>query len=147
MVRFWPIIVAGLLLTGCRSTDCGSVYARSPWEDAEGAKTFLNAYKHILVVCVYEDHEEDRGPHRYSLHHFKATVIRTFKGDWRIGERIALVHGVDAPAVATTNGYAGYLMFVFTNGHTNAEINVDAGDFGNYDEELGRVLQCAFPKR
>jgi hypothetical protein len=147
MIRLWSIVVVGLLLAGCRSTDCALVYAHSPWEDAKGAKAYLDAYKHILVVCVYEDHFDDRGPHRYSLHHFKATVVRAYKGDWGVGDRIALVHGVDYRAPAITNGCAGRLMFVFTNEHSDTEVGVDTGDFGNYDESLGRVMRCVFPKR
>ena len=99
------------------------------------------------MVCIYEDHWEDRGPHKYSLHHLKATVIRTYKGDWSIGERVAIVHGMDAPALTTSNGVAGYLKFVFTNEHTKAEVGLDTGDFANYDPELERVLQCVFPQR
>jgi hypothetical protein len=77
----------------------------------------------------------------------KATVVRTYKGDWSIGDRIALVSGVDYRVPATTNGSAGSLMFVFTNERTSAEVGVDTGDLGDYDESLERILQCVFPKR
>ena len=145
-VIFLFLFTAGLFLMGCRSTDCTMVYAHSPWEDAKGAKSYLNAYRNILVVCVYEDHWEDRGPHNYSMHHFRATVVRSYKGDWSSGEKIALIHGVDTPAIAAINGCAGLLMFVFTNEHAKTEVGVDTGDFGNYDPELERVLQCVFPE-
>jgi len=55
------------------------------------------------------------------------------------------VHGVDAPALTISNGVAGYLMFVFTNEHTDAEIGLDTGDFGNYDADIDRALQFLYP--
>jgi hypothetical protein len=145
MHRFWPIFVAGLLAVGCRSTDTAAILAHSPWE--ENTKPYLDSFKHVLVVCVYQDHWEDCGPHRYSQYHFKATVVRSYKGEWKIGDRVALVHGVDAPAISVTNGVAGYLVFVFTNEHTDAEIAVDTGEFANYSPELDAVIQCVFPER
>ena len=150
MQKFWFIILSGLLAAGCRLPDCtdrGVVYSCSPWGNAKEAKAYLDAYKHILVVCIYEDHWEDRGAHEYSLHHFKATVIRTYKGGWNVGERIAMVHGVDAPALTTSNGFTGNLMFVFTNGHTTNELGLATGDLLNYSYDLERVVQRVFPKR
>ena len=80
MQKFWTIIVAGLLamVVGCRSTDSAAIFSHSQWEDAKDAQACLNAYKHILVVCIYEDHLEDRGPHRLLLHHFR--FFRDFRG-------------------------------------------------------------------
>ena len=121
------MILAGLLglVAGCRSTDSATVFSHTQWESATDAKSILNAYKHVLVVCIYEDHWEDRGPQSLALHHFKGTVVRSYRGDWSISERVATVHGVDAPALTTSNGIAGCLMFVFTNAHTDAEIGLD----------------------
>ena len=145
MKRFWCILVVGLLAAGCRSPRNRDPLAHSPWE--ENTYSHLNSFKHVMAVCIYQDHCEDRGPHRYSLHHFKATVVRSYKGDWRVGDKIALVHGVDAPAVSVTNGVAGCLMFVFTDKRTDAEIGVDTGEFGNYSPELDEVIRYVFPER
>jgi hypothetical protein len=54
---------------------------------------------------------------------------------------------VDAPALKTSNEIAGYLMFVLTNEHTDAEIALDTGEFLTYDPELGRVVEAVFPRR
>jgi hypothetical protein len=142
---FWCIFVIGLLAVGCRASCTSAVLVHSPWE--ENTYSHLNSFKHVLTVCIYQDYWEDRGPHRYSLHHFKATVVRPYKGDWKVGDRIALVHGVDAPAISTTNGVAGCLMFVFTDKHTDAEIGVDTGEFGNYSAEVDGVIRCVLPER
>jgi len=107
-------------------------------------KSNLRDYNCVLLVCVYEDHWEDRGPSNYALHHFKATVVRTYKGNWRVAERVAFVHGVDAPAQTTANADVGRLMFLFTNEHTASEIGVDTGQFYGYDREGEREMQFMF---
>jgi hypothetical protein len=146
MHKLYAIVAAGLLAmaAGCRSTD-STTFAL--WEDIDDAKSYLNSYKHVMLICVYEDHWEDRGPNRTSLHHFMGTVVRAYKGDWSVSERVAFVHAVDAPALKTSNEIAGYLMFVLTNEHTDAEIALDTGEFLTYDPELGRVVEAVFPRR
>lgn len=74
-------------------------------------------------------------------------MVRSYKGDWKLGDSISLVHGVDAPATSITNGVAGRLMFVFTREHTDAEISVDTGEFPNYSPELDNVIRYVFPER
>lgn len=125
------------------NAECTKILAESPWE--ENTKSHLNSFKHILVISVSEDHWEDRGPNRYSLHHFNAKITKVYKGDWKIGERIAIVHAVDSPALTITNALAGHLNFVFTNQHTNSEIGLETGEFGNYIPYMERILQCVFP--
>jgi hypothetical protein len=140
---------AGLIASavGCRSTDFGAVFLHSQREDIENLKSILEGYKHVFLVCIYEDHWEDRGPHEYSFHHFKATVVRTYQGNWRISERVAFVHGVDAPARATFNADAGRLVFLFTNEHTDAEMGFETDEFRTYDAELERKILFIHPKR
>jgi hypothetical protein len=145
MLRLCTIVVVGLLAAGCLSSDRAAVLAHSPW--GANTKGYLNAYKHVLAVCVYKDSWEDRGLGRFSLHHYRGTVVRTFKGNWNLAERIAFVHGVDAPALQETNADAGSLVFVFTNEHAAHEIALDTGDFGTYDTEFERILEFIFPRR
>lgn len=159
MDKFGTIILAGLIIfgVGCRSTDTKAIFAHCPWGDAVETKARLDGYKHVLLVCICEDHWEDRGPREYALHHFRATVVCSYKGEWHTSQRVAFVHGVDAPArtpagaldgrysVASSN--AGNLMFLFTNDHTDAEIGFDTGDFLGYDPELERVIRFVYPER
>jgi hypothetical protein len=105
-------------------------------ENAKEAKARFYSYKHVLVACVYEHHWEDRGPGRLTPFRSKATVVRSFKGDWKISERIAFVHYVDAPAPE--------LVFIFTNEHTDTEIALETGDFGAYNEEYAPALEHVF---
>ena len=117
------------------------------WENAKHARQYLGEYKHVLVARVEECGWEDRGPHRLTPYHFKASVIRTYKGDWRVSERISFVHYVDAPAPAasSSNAPSGDLVFIFTNEHTNSEIALDTGEWGAYSEELAPALEYLYP--
>lgn len=144
------VVVAGWFagLLGCRSPAPNATsFHRWGWEDAENAKAYLDAYKHVLLGCIYEDHWEDQGPNKYSLHRFKGTVVRTYKGDWRISERILFVHGVDSPPPTAPISNVGRLMLLLTDQHTEAEIGFEAGTFYTYDTELERVLQFLYPER
>jgi len=147
MIMFRALVLAALLAgaSGCRPADPAAAFGQSVWGGLEDAKSWLRDYKHVVMVCVYEDRWEDRGPNDYSLHHFKATVVKTYKGSWRPSQRLAFVHGVDDRGKAEVNRHAGELMFVFTNEHKDAEIGVDTGDFLGYEPELDRQLRLLFP--
>jgi hypothetical protein len=150
MHHFQAIAIAGLLSTvaGCRTANSNAnLFHAVGGENAKDVRTHFADCKHVFVACIYEDHWEDRGPGRLAPHHFKATVIKTFKGDWRFSERVAFVHCVDAPALTITNADAGSLIFVATNEHTDAEIGLDTGDFGKCDADLECALELAYPER
>jgi hypothetical protein len=137
------IVAAGLLfhLLGCRTP------IRNTWL-AGGLKDDYTAdCKHLFVACIYEDYWEDKGSGRLAPHHIKATVVRTFKGDWKFSERVAFVHYVDTKASTVTNAAAGGLIFIATSQHKDAEIILDAGEFGNCDADLERELERANPQR
>ena len=148
MHRFLIITVGALLVTsiGCREIDCDSVYKHSFWENAEGVRSHMDAYRHILAVRIYENHNEAGNANRESSLHFKGTVMTSYKGDWKISESISLVHYVDYDASTTTsNNVVGAFLFVFTNEHTNADIALETGDFG-YSRNVEHVLHCFFPQ-
>ena len=136
-----------VMVAGCRSADSDGIVAYSAWGDAADTKARLNSYKHILLGCIYEDHWEDRGPHEYSYHHFMATVVRSYKGDWRISDKVLFVQGLDYPALTASNASVGRLVFLFTDEHKNTEIGFETGDVMSYETELGQALQYAYPER
>lgn len=137
-----------VLASGCRSNKSDAeIFHAWGWENARHAKTHLDQFEHVLVAEVYESNWEDLGPHRLTPFHFKGTVVRSYKGDWKVSEKISFIHRVDAPAPTNTPGaVSNKLMFVFTNEHTNAEVGVDTGDFGTYDTEHARALDILFPR-
>jgi hypothetical protein len=135
------------VLVGCRNPDTATTFGQSVWGNFKETKTYLGGYKHVVLVCVYEDYWQDRGPHEYSFHHFKSTVVRVDRGNWQPSERLAFVHGVDSPAKSAVNAHAGELLYVFTNEHTSNEFGVDAGEFLGYDPEIDRQLRLVFSKQ
>ncbi len=142
------IMFSGLLAlsTGCHSSAYNArVFHSWGWENTKDASVYLRDYRHVLVVWVYESHWEDLGPNRLTPYHFKGVVVRSYKGDWKLSERIAFVHHVDSPAPTNApSQMQGELMFVFTNEHTEAEISVATGDFGTYNEEYAPALDAVF---
>ena len=141
------LVCALAVCLGCRSTNCTAIYEQSPWEYEKGAREHFDSYKHILAVGVYENHAEDRGPHKLGVLHFNGTVVKSYKGDWKFSERISFVHYVDyRPSMTISNQDVGEIFFVFTNEHTNQPIGLYTGDFIGYDTNMERVLNCVFPK-
>ncbi len=139
------IVLVGLCISdaGCRSSSPEALHFHAwGWEDA---KAHLEHYKHILLACVFEDGWEDRGPNEYALYRFKGTVVRVYKGGWRVSERISLVHGLDYRVPAAPSSNAGELMFLFTNEHTDGEIHFDTGEFRDYDPDHESVLLSVYP--
>ena len=146
MHHFRSFLVAGFLavIVGCQSAPPAVDFHAGGWDDARDAKSHLDAYKHVFLACIYEDRWEDTGPGRLSLRHSKATVVKTYKGDWRVSDRFTFVDYHDFPALTVSNEDAGSLVFIFTNQHTNTETVVDAGDSGAYDAGIDRALQYVY---
>ena len=136
------------LVTSCQTAD-HNARVFHPWgcEDVGEAKARFDSYKHVFMVCIYEDHWQDQGPNRYSLHHSKGTVVRVYRGDWHISERLAFVQGLDYPALTTTNASAGILGFVFTDQHADTEIGLDTGEFNRYDAEYAPAFESIYPRK
>jgi hypothetical protein len=144
------VIVAALFLTvaACRSVPPGvEPFHAWGWENAQDGKAHLDAFKHILLICVYEDRMGDHGPGNYSAYRAKGTVVRSYKGDWNLSERISFVHWIDSRLPPQTNINEGKLMFVFTDRHADAEIALEAGEFRKYEPDLERVLLTALSSR
>lgn len=83
-------------------------------------------------------------------YHLKATVVRSHKGDWKVSERLAFLHYMDAPAPKPPEAPAlcePRLIRVFTKEHTSSEIELSTGEFRNYDKDdaEARVLECLYP--
>jgi hypothetical protein len=144
------LIISGLLAL-CAGCSSGEYNARvfHPWgaDNAKEMTSRLDEYTNVLMVCVYEDHWEDRGPNRYSLHHYKGTVVRVYKGEWRMAERIAFVQGLDYRAPTNPPTCIGDFAFVFTSEHTNTEIGLDTGDMTRCNAEYAPALDRIYPRR
>lgn len=150
MGMFFVILAsASLALCGCHSDGRDQALVR-PWgaETTAALKSRFDPYQHILVARVDERSWEDLGPHRLTPYHFKATVVKSYKGDWRVSERISFVHHVDstAPTGSATNWSTGELVFITTREHTTNEISLDTGEWGHYSAELAPALEHLYPQ-
>jgi hypothetical protein len=150
---FGSIVLLGVLtsIVGCRMASKHSWYK----DDFRGgftydeAKTCLEDYRHLMLVCITEDHVEDINPARtssWSRLCYKGTVVKIYKGDWAVGERLALAYDLDYTAEKQSNRSVGELRFVFTDVHTNTEFGVGTGDFDRYTPEMDRLLRSLFPE-
>jgi len=137
----------GLVVVCCWNDYNARVF--HPWglENARQFKGRMDQYKHVLLVCVDADHWEDRGPNRYALRHSKATVVRVYKGDWRVSEKIAFVQGFDYRAPTNGPSAAGCLRLVFTSEHAETEIGLDVGEYQHYDAEYAAALNHVFSRK
>jgi hypothetical protein len=116
----------------------------------------LNDYRNVILVCVTEDHGEQleegvagvKTPGGY-LHHYTATVVRSYKGHCRVADRVAFVEGYcpcGGKREVTTNSFVGNLMFLLVEDkvHTNAEFGVDPFDAKPYDPQTDRLFMHIF---
>jgi hypothetical protein len=147
----WTVVLVFGFLALCAGCHSSAYNARifHPWgvDDAADANAHWSRYTNIFMVCIYEDRWQDQGPGRYSLHHITGTVVKVYKGDWQVSEKISCVQGLDYPALLETNKGAGKLGFVFTNQHTNTELILDTGEFSRYDPEYEPALDRLYPQR
>lgn len=145
------LLSAFTTIVGCRIAPTHSWYKnewRGGFSYAEAGR-YLEDYRNVILVCVTEDHVEDLDPTRsssWSVLCFKGTVVKTYKGDWTVGERVAFAHALDSTVKKQSNTRVGHLTFVFTDVHTNKEFGVLTGDFENYLPETDRLLRSLFPE-
>ena len=132
-------------------SDAAGLLRSLEWgETVTEARASQDAIKQIFVAHIDGCTWEDRGPHRLTPYHVQATVVRSYKGDWRASERLAFVHYMDAPAPAAHELpplCRPRLVRVFTDEHTSSEIELHTGELRNYDkeDEEARALECVYP--
>ncbi len=108
------------------------IFKKSPWCEENDARKYVGQYKNVLLVCVFEDYMQDGGRNKYSEHHFKGSVVRTYTGDWKLSEKINFVIGYDYSIPSGINLSEGKLIYLLTNEHSSSEIGFDTGDYYFY---------------
>lgn len=106
----------------------------------ENVKQWVGGHEHVIQVCVWESRLERMPPgHKHPIR-FKGTVVRSYKGKWKIGETIRYwIVRESVPDSWTPR--VGFLEFLFLNAHTQEPIVVDTGESFAYDAELEREIQ------
>jgi hypothetical protein len=116
-----------------------------PWGTYADAKSYFTTYSNVLLVCVYENTvRDDNFPHPWSLLEYKATVVRVYKGNRRLSERIAYGHNLDSRIEPADNTECGDLHFILTNSQATNQFAVDTGELLRYDVKLERLLNSIF---
>ncbi len=153
MTRLLAIAVALMIasLAGCRTTPAHSSY-RDGWRGFSypEARQYLANIGNVFLVCITEDHVEDLDPAKpssWSVLCFQGTVVRQYKGNWSVGERIRFAHALDSTVKKQSNTRIGELVFVFTDVHTNTEFGVETGEFEKYLPETDRLLKSLLPEK
>jgi hypothetical protein len=108
-------------------------------------KAYLDRYDHVLLVCITGDTVTRAELPAKSERHFTGTVVRVYKGDWGIGERISWVSQTELAKTETVgiDEYKGKLTFVFTDTHTDRERFLDTGDAPWWGKDLAQQIEAA----
>jgi len=142
---------------GCRSVRSPAWYTDAwrgfPFQEA---KEKLNDYKNVILVCVTEDNGEQveievagaKKPGGY-LHHYTATVVKSYKGHCKVADRVSFEEGYcpcGGKREVTTNSFVGTLMFLLVEDkvQTNVEFGIDPSDTERYDPQTDRLFTFVF---
>lgn len=145
------VFVSIMALAGCHTAPSHS-WHRDGWRGFSygEAEQCLKNYKNVMLVCITADYVEDLDPAKpasWSVLCFEGTVVRKYKGDWEVGERLQFARALDSRVEKQNNARVGELMFLFTNAHTNTEFGVDTGEFERYLPQTDRLLRSLFPDK
>ncbi|GEM_PF-1163854 len=146
----------GTGLAGCRSKPDLSWY-ETAWPNASGwrgfsfqeAQEYLEGHQQVMMVCITQDHVEDVDPSKensWSVYSFSGTVVRTYKGEWKVGERIQFTHALDSRVKQEENRKVGELLFLYTDVYSPNRFNIETGGFERYSVRTSRLLSAVFPQ-
>jgi hypothetical protein len=145
LLRTVAVSVWLMVLSGCHTASVdGRIF--HPWgaEDAQDFRRIWCHYRHILLVRIEEESWASVGPRR-ARYHLSGTVVHVYQGDWRVGERISMVHETDSPHADQPPRKVSMLGFVFTDLQSAGEIDVQTGETRTYTEESAAALKRVFP--
>lgn len=106
----------------------------------EEAREIFSQYEHVVLVCEYDKkvvHEKIENP--WSTVHSRATVIKSFKGNLRIGDIISYAHFHDQYVSYTPE--PGGIYIIRTDQDVTKEFGLDAGDALNYSQEIVELIE------
>jgi hypothetical protein len=138
------IVFACLALgfAACRSSDPDQRY--KAWELGI-FKQEAKSHEQVILVCIYTNHFVRMPAGHYHRLEGEGVVVRSYKGDWRVEEPIALRHQVESAPEGWTPP-VGFLQYYLLNAHTNEPIWVDVGEAWDYKPQFERALELMFPR-
>jgi len=134
------LLSANLLFSGCTFLPIdGAVLGGT----VSQTRAYLQHFDHVLLVCVTEDRVAPGDHPARSNLHFSGTVVRVYKGDWKVSDTLSWVHDLDSRIPVATNQHTGKLFFVFTNTHSEKEFFLDTGEWPRWSEDLATQIEMA----
>ena len=96
-------------------------------------------HQHAVLVCIYENNLERRSlPYKHRVDG-KATVVRSYKGTWQIGETINFSRDLES-VPQDWKPSVGFLAFLFLDTHSANSTPIDVGEEWLYKPEFERAL-------
>lgn len=136
ILGFMLLITLVVSNDGCRSSTDLSFGAL----EIDALKNGFQSHRHVVLVCVYENNLQKRPlPHKHRIDS-RATVVRSYKGTWQIGESIAFSRQLESVPPDWTPS-VGHLMYLFLDEHSDGPIVIDTGDAWLYKIEFEHALQ------
>ena len=138
--------VAGLALValafagaGCHSTGTAADQEFNAWE-VETFNKEAQSHQDVVLVCVYDSQLQRRPlPHKHRIDS-KATVVRSYKGAWQVGEPITFYREMESlPQDWKPN--VGQLVYLLFDKRTPEPIGIDTGEDWAYKPEFERALR------
>ncbi|EEF63318.1 hypothetical protein [Pedosphaera parvula] len=124
---------------GCHSTATTADQKYSAWE-VETFKKEAQSHQDVVLVCIYENQLQRMPlPHKHRVNS-KATVVRSYKGAWQVGEPIAFYRVLESvPQDWKPN--VGHLVYLLFDKHTPEPVGIDTGEDWAYKPEFERALR------
>jgi hypothetical protein len=132
-------VAVAIATAGCRSTGTTADQKFNAWE-TETFKKEAQSHQDVVLVCVYESQLQRMPlPHKHRVDS-KATVVRSYKGVWQVGEPIAFYRELESvPQDWKPN--VGHLVYLLFDKHTPEPVGIDTGEDWAYKPEFEQALR------
>lgn len=137
-----PLVVVLVVATSCCSLNEDARYRE--WVLSEFNRSASHA-KHVVLVCIYGNHFQ-RKPQGYHRLDQEGIVVRSYKGDWKVGEKVTINKLLETAPASEWTPQIGYLQFLLLEEHTSDSILVNVGEDWDYSPEFEQVLEFRFPR-
>ena len=113
--------------------------AELPEEIAEKFRDYLKNSPHVVLVCVFQESLDARKqPDNHHLH-VEATVVRSIKGDLKVGEKIRYFTLLEE-VHPNRSSELGALKFLFLQDLPKGEFHLDVGEGWAYQPDLEKII-------
>lgn len=133
------LVALVVLSAGCRSTEPVADQKYKAWE-VEAFKKEAKSHQDVVLVCIYESQLQRRPLPKKHRVDSKATVVRSYKGAWQVGEPIDFYREMESvPQDWTPN--VGHLVYLLFDNHTTEPVGIDTGEDWAYKPEFECALR------